>query len=478
MTFDIQHSTSNLLLMGLDLGTSVLKGVVMNAAGCEFVSAERPAAYHHPREGWVEADAATCLETVFDLIRQLAEEAPGPICALAFSGASGNTLLCDAAGSPLTPIINWMDQRAAQEPPEVLRALTVEQVRQVTGWPCIDRFPLGHLAWLREHEAALCRAAGRVCMNTDWLLFQLTGTWVMDHSTATTFHLQDQIAGQYHLPFLKMLDLSEEKLSNLTGSGVVAGTITPEAAARTGLSSETRIVTGCFDHPSAARATGVLEPGQLLLSCGTSWVGLFPEADRQKLIDAELLCDPFLSEHGGPWAGMVSVPMIGRTINAYIHEFIASGEPDPYAVFNEAAAACDRCTLEIDLRKPACAVNAGREELARAVMESAARLLNEKLDEQRANGFCFERAVLVGGPSFSPVWPGIIEEFTDLRLRVGTAHSGARGAAMLAGIGVGVYADEHDAFEKAVDIPFSHAVGLGRPADAGFFGLDEMDRRI
>ncbi len=425
-----------------------MKGVVMDEAGRELASASRPTRYDHPQDGWVEADAESYLDDVFGLIRRLTDEAPGPIRALAFSAASGNTLLCDAEGRPLTPIINWMDQRAAQNCPKVLQDMMVENVRQVTGWPCVDQFPLGHLAWFREHRPKRFQNAGHYGMNTDWLLFQLTGNWLMDHSAATTFHLQDQLAGRYHRPFLERLDIPEEKLSCLVGSGVVAGPVTPAAARRTGLSSDTQIITGCFDHPSAARAGGVLEPGQLMLSCGTSWVGFFPELDRQKIIDAGLLCDSFLSERDGPWGAMFSVPYIGRTIDVYIHEIIAAGEADPYAVFNAAAGACRRSDLEIDLREPARVLDAGRERISRAVMEGAARLLNEKLCELRPYGFSFENAVMVGGPSHSPVWPGIIEEITGLKLLVGTTHSGARGAAMLAGIGVGVYADENEAFDK------------------------------
>ncbi len=431
-------------LMGLDLGTTGMKGVVMDGQGAIVCTAEKSTRYTHPHENWVQADAREHLDDVLDLIRQLASASPSPVRALAFAAASGNTLLCDSSGNPLTPIINWMDQRAAQDRPAILHGITPEQVRKITGWPCVDSFPLGHLAWLREQEPEQFHKAGRYCMNTDWLLFQLTGKWMMDHSTATTFHLQDQVAGRYHQPFLELLDIPENKLSKLVNSGVPAGCITPRMAAKTGLSVDTEIVTGCFDHPAAARAMGLLTPGQLLLSCGTSWVGFFPEMDRDRLIHAELLCDPFLSEQGGPWGGIFSVPTIGRTIDAYVREIIAPGEAEPYAVFNEAAAVGDGSGIQIDLREPVRAIHAGREAISRAVMEGAARLLNEKLVSLKGFGMHFEEATLVGGPSRSPVWKQIVEEITHLKLSLGTIHSGAKGAAILAGIGAGIYANEQE----------------------------------
>lgn len=442
------HQDSDTLLLGLDLGTTALKGIVIDTRGREIACAERPTVYRHPHEGWVESEAIEHRDLVFDLIRELVNAAPGPILALSFAAASGNTLLCDADGTPLTPIINWMDHRVEQTPPAALHGLNARDVRQIVGWPCVTIFPLAHLAWFREHQPELYRRASRVCMNTDWLLHQLTGRWRMDHSTATTFHLQEQVTGRYHQPYLDLLEIPEAKLSQLTGSGVKVGTLTPEAAQRIGLSTATQVVAGAFDHPCAARAAGVLEPGQLLLSCGTSWVGFFPGFDRQRLVDAELLCDPFLSERGGPWAGMFSVPEIGRTINAYVHQFIAPGSSEPFRVFDDAAAAAaDRAGWILDLRGSVqMPSGATRETLARTVMEASARMLRERLDVQRTNGFIFREAVLVGGPSKSPVWPGIIEQVTGLKLRRGSSHSGARGAAILAGIGAGVYRNEQEAF--------------------------------
>lgn len=427
--------------IGLDLGTSALKGVRLRADGGLVATAERPAACQHPGEGRVEIDPETHWRNVAGLLRELAGASPAPVRALAISGASGNTLLADARGRPLRPILHWMDRRCEGRPPAALAGLTPAAVRRVTGWPCLDRFPLAHLGWLREHEPDTYRRAERVCMNTDWLLFRLTGEWVMDPSTATTFHLQDQVAGRWHRPFLERLGLAETQLSRLTDSGRPVGPLTPEAAAQTGLGRATQVVTGSFDHPSAARAVGVGAPGDLLLSCGTSWVGFLPWNDRQRLIEAELLCDPFLSRTGGPWGGMFSVPAIGPVIDAYVTRVIAPGEKHPLRVFDALAAQAPPGAggLELDLSRPPRPEDGGKDRalVARAVMEGAARRLNDLLQGLVARGFRFKKSILVGGPGKSPVWPGILAETTGLDLTVGSAHSGATGAAILAGIGAG-----------------------------------------
>jgi sugar (pentulose or hexulose) kinase len=434
-------------LIGLDLGTSAIKGVLVGQDGAMLAEAGVETALLKPREGWVEANAEELYRRVCGVIRRLTDAAPEPVAALAMSAASGNTLLTDAAGAPLTPIINWMDQRAVRDPPPALEGLDPVAVHAVTGWPWLSMFPMAHLAWLAEHRPEAYQSAGRYAMDTDWLLHRLTGLWRMDRSTATTSYLVDQAAGSFFTPHLERLGIGEDRLSSLVDPGMPLGPVTPEAADATGLPAGTLVVAGSFDHPSAARGVGALEPGDLLLSCGTSWVGFTPCVLRGPLLEAGLLCDPFLSASGGPWAGMFSVTGIGRQIDWYIDHLIAPGRPDRLSVFNEAAASARSGAggLKIDLRLPPEPIDADAASISRAVMEGAATLLSEKLLALRPYGMEFRRAVMVGGPSASPIWPGILAEAAQISITVVGRSAGARGAAMLAGIGAGWYADEVEA---------------------------------
>lgn len=431
--------------IGLDLGTSAVKGVLLDSRGSVLATAGREVPYQYPGEGWVEGDPEAHWTVVWEVIRSLAAQSPVTVAAIAASGASGNTLLCDRDGHPLTPILNWMDQRCVGSRPPSIGDLSPEEVREVVGWPIVESFPLAHLAWFREHRSGDYARAERVCMNTDWFLHRLSGEWVMDRSTATTFHLCHQEQAQWYPPFLERLGLRSSQLSRLTESGRAVGPLQKQWTVP-GLTTETLMVTGSFDHPSAARATGILDPGSLMLSCGSSWVGFVPLAERRKVLEAHLLCDPFLSGDGGPWAGMFAVPRIGPVIDDYVTRVIAPGEADPYAVFNAAAAAAPPGAdgLTIDLREPAREHQASPAAISRAVMEGAVRLLAEKLDELKGHGITFEEAVLVGGPSKSRIWPDLIASGMGLRLRVGNPHAGALGAAFLAAIGSGAFASERE----------------------------------
>lgn len=435
-------------LIGLDLGTSAIKGVLADACGAVLAEAGAQTSLLYPCDGRVEVDPERHYQNICGIIRELAAQAPCEVVGLAMAAASGNTLLTDADGKPLTNIINWMDRRAEMNPPAALAGLTGDAVSQVTGWPCVSGFPLAHVAWLKENEPERYRAAAHVGMDTDWVLFRLTGKWLMDHSTATTFHLQEQVSGTYYEPFLERLGLARARLSALTGSGTAVGPLTARALGDTGLSPRTLVVTGCFDHPAAARAVGVLEQGQLMLSCGTSWVGYTPHRERQAILDAKMLCDPFLSASTGVWGGMFSVPCIGRTIDWYVENVIAPGESDKLRIFDESAAQAEPGAggLLVDLREPPHPIRASRANLSRAVMEGAARLLNEKLRGLKAHGFGYDRAVMVGGPSRSRIWPTIVAKETGLDIVTNGRSAGARGAAVLAGIGCGIYRNEQVAF--------------------------------
>ncbi|MCK4981418.1 MAG: hypothetical protein KAS17_00770, partial [Victivallaceae bacterium] len=104
--------------------------------------------------------------------------------------------------------------------------------------------------------------------------------------------------------------------------------------------------------------------------------------------------------------------------------------------------------LKIDLMEPPRYIDDTRENVSRAVMESAAKLLNEKLETLALKGIKFNSAVMVGGPSKSPEWPRIVEEITGISLSIGSQHAGAKGAAIMAGIGIGIYKNEYNAIKQ------------------------------
>ncbi len=441
------------LLIGLDLGTSSIKGILVSTDGEILSEGKVENERECPEPGYCEYSADEHYENVCSLIRELAGNVPEDcsVRTLSMAAASGNTLLADRDGIPLTPVISWMDERIRDDWEEFLPCLEAERVHETVGWPFSGGFPLAHLAWLRRYHTKEWSHTSHFCMNTDWLNFKLSGKWGMDHSTATTFFLQDQKAGEWYPPFLEMLGIKKECLSELLPSGTCIGTITEEACADTGLGMDTKVVLGAFDHPCAARGTGTLEEGHLLLSCGTSWVGFYPAKNRESIISENLLCDPFL-QPAGPWGAIFSIPRIGITIDRYV-EMVSDGCLD-YELFSslaeESPAGANGCVIDLasgEMDDTQLSSHT-REDLARGVMESAAHLMKVRIIELAGIGMTAQKITMVGGPAESPVWPQIVADITGLELElVNGQTAGALGAAMLAGIGAGLFADEREAFE-------------------------------
>lgn len=422
-----------MLKIGVDLGTTRIKGVLTDRDNRILAEAERTVAFV-PGISGIEIDPEGHWRMLSDILRELAVEAAvygEPVEALAFAAASGNTLLLDReSGKPLTSIISWLDERAVGADLPCLRGLTPAHMRQLTGWPCIEIFPPAHLAWLREYRPELLDRAF-VSQNHDYLQYRLTGRHRIDYSSATPFLLADQCAGHYAPELLARFGIDEKDLPELCPGGSPVGSLTAEAAAVTGLSTETVVYAGSFDHPAAARAADIRREGQLLLSCGTSWVGFFPCGDRERIIGAELLCDPFTRRENGLWGAIFSLPGIGRRIDRYVNEFIAPGAEHPLRVFDELAGQGGAGGVRIDLLAECRTPDCTPAQAARAVMESSARLLADRLSELKKHEFTFTEAVMVGGPSRSPVWPGIVAETTGLKLTTGGKSAGAQGAAIL-----------------------------------------------
>ena len=424
--------------IGLDIGTSSVKGVLLSADGSFRRTGKEPFIYHHPCPGGVEIEAEAYLDSCCRLLKHLNSQLPedGKIAGICAASASGNLLLLDEAGTPATPIYNWQDTRVEGETLQVLGAdFDGNAHYKATGWPYLPHsFPLALLCWLKVHRPELLSKAGNVCMSTEYLFYKLTGCWGISGSAGSPFYLIDQEAGKYIPEILEKLGIPENKLPPVGKAGDFLGGITEAGAERTGLPVGTPVYLGTFDHPAAARGAGILEEGQLLLSCGTSWVCFCPLKERKQAVAAGMIVDPFLSYQGGCWAGMFSLASISARIEAFIRRYIAD-TGDIFDVFAEEAAKSQPGAggLVLDLYSDEPVVGYPRHHIARAVMEAVVRLLQGQLKRLENHGIRVAEAVMVGGPSECPLWGEVIREMTGIRVLPGKgAHTGAEGAARIA----------------------------------------------
>ena len=427
------------LYIGFDLGTTNIKAVLVDDSLSVISAAKREMNYIEPEPGFKETNPETLLESIFDILNELVTSAENKndIKAVCFSGATGNTMLLDEANKPLTNIISWLDTRPVKS------LFTVDEVYPVAGWPAVEIFPLAHLSWWKENAKEIYKKAKRIVMNNDFITSRLTGNFTLDYSTATTSHLYNQLDKCWHKPFLDKLEIKEEQLSKLLPTGTPIGNLTKFAAEQTGLSENVIVISGAFDHPTAARAVGVEEEGDLLLSCGTSWVGFFPIIDRKKALKLKVLIDPYLSDETGHWGAIFSLPKLGIKIDNWINKLAENyeiPEKEKFDFFNREAGKSKLSdnsliiNIEDEPTNEILKTNSAAD-VARKIMESVARMLKDEIDKINTAGITTKNISMVGGPTNSDIWIKIISEITGLKINLGYGeYTGAIGASKLAKI--------------------------------------------
>ena len=457
--------------IGLDLGSTAIKGVAVSAAG-QIVASASTAIQRLPAadSACFEIDPEAFIISIFKLIAQLSSGS-GKVRGISWVSASGNVLLLDDENMPLAPMISWLDERPLDGSIEAaFSSIDPDQVYRTVGWPLSRQFPFGRLLWLRKNQPDLLGRCTRICTGNDWLGLRLTGNWVIDRSTGSTMYVYDQMAVKKHEANLASLGLAPELFPELLESGTSFGRIRAEAQSATGLDESSEAVLGSFDHPGAARALGIHRPDQLLLSCGTSWVGLVVLPDRTAGLDARLLLDPYESGSGGKWCGMFSLMGIGKRIDAWFDTIFAVGQKlipelkqdsaagtaagtqSKFVLMNQLAAAVDPSGSipEIDLaamrpeqpRVVSMLSGFGPGAVFRGLMESTAFEFRRMLEERWPLSESMKEVMMVGGPANSLIWRQIVADAMNRPLAVRFAsHAGAVGAAMMAARGTGYKLD-------------------------------------
>lgn len=435
-------------LIGLDIGTTAIKGAIITTEG--KVLDTFSGGYHYYGEGNAKLmKPSDFLDTCYSVIKRLAgligkDEKVLSICACC---ASGNLIMLDKNDQPLIPIIGWQSALTEKETNELFTPEEIAAFYHISGWPFGGQFPAAYLAWIHAHRPELIEQASAVAMSAEYLAYSLTGKWGISHSMGTPSFLMDQEKGIYNLPLLQKLEIAEEKLPPIYDKGSVLGTIKPEVAQELGLSEQTAFVLGSFDHPSGAMGAGVFEMGEMLLSCGTSWVEFFPVPSREFAISTNGLVDRFML-NGAPYCVMKSISSVSEKIDARREHYLGKISHNEFAdLASQSSMGCNGLRFTYEDSDFTIAEGFDKCHIARAIIEGAAVILRDNLAELEQCGLQANSVTMIGGISNSPVCVGIVSEVLGKPVKVVNGQlAGALGACLLGGIGVGVYQNEKSAF--------------------------------
>jgi xylulokinase len=439
---------------GLDLGTSELKALVMDADGAVLATAHAPLTWRQPQPGWAEQDAADWWQASVAACAQLRASAPQALDAVRAIGLSGQmhgATLLDAADNVLRPCILWNDTRSAAQ----CEALTRDcpELHEIAGNLAMPGFTAPKLAWVREHEPEIFERVATVLLPKDWLRLKLTGRKVSDMSDAAGTLWLDVARRDWSDELLAATGLTRAHMPSLVEGHEVSGQLTADAARELGLMPGIPVVGGAGDNAASAIGIGAVNAGDSFVSLGTSGV-LFSVTDKHRPNVGEAV-HAFCHALPGVWHQMAvmlsaasSLTWITRvTGHANEGELLTkvatlsaaernaapiflpylSGERTPH---NDAAAS----GVFLGLRNAHEAAH-----LAYAVIEGVSFGLRDGLDAMRRAGSRVDEVQLVGGGSRSTLWAQLLADVLQVRVLIGEASSvgGALGAARLAALGLG-----------------------------------------
>ena len=454
------------MLIGLDVGTSSMKALLVAPDGTVIASASREYGFESPRPGWAQTDPRVWRRAAVEVLRELAghPRAAG-VQALGLTGQMHGLCLVGADGEPLAPAIMWNDQRSAPQCERLEREIGLAELVARTGNRLLPGFTAPKWAWVVEHEPALARATKHVLLPKDDVRFALTGTAATDVSDASGMLVLDCANRRWSEAMCRDLKLPTALLGRLHESHEPCAQLSAAAAAATGLPHGLPVVAGAGDQAAQALGTGIVQDGQVSCTIGTSGV-IFAAGDRWRASpDGNLhafchampgrwhLMGVMLSAGGSlQWAREALTPDLASAaaregIDAYpgMIELAASVPPGadglvflPYLSGERSPHADPRARGAFIGLTPAHS----RAHLVRAVVEGITMGLLDNLDAMRATGLDPRSIRLSGGGARSAWWRQLLTDaFGVPTSTVQVTDGGAYGAALLAGIGTGCWRD-------------------------------------
>ncbi len=443
-------------LIGLDIGTTAIKGVLMSVDG--VVVEKMSGGYDYYGEENVKLlDPKRFTEICFSVIGRLAQSVKEGerVLAICSCCASGNLILLDEKNRPVTPIIAWQTAISQEDLAEFYSEKEKQEIYQMSGWPLGVNMPIAYLPAIRKYRSELLDKAKSIVMSAEYLNYALTGKWGIAHSMGTPSYLMDQENGVYNKKLLEKFGIADKFMPPIFDKGTVLGSVLPECADKLNLSPDTKVVLGSFDHPSGALGAGVFEEGEMLLSCGTSWVEFFPVTSRDFAISTNSLVDRFMLE-GSTYCVMKSIPSISDKIDTLRHYYLGEISHKEYdELAKEAPLGSNGLRFSFTDEDYHIGKQYSKNDIARAIIEGAAVILKKNLDELEKCGLKAEKITMIGGISNSKVCVNIVSEVLERPVAVANGQvAGAVGSALLAGIGAGVYQDEKTAYSQITGSAF------------------------
>jgi xylulokinase len=445
--------------LGIDVGTGGSRAVLIDESGQIVASATvEHQHFASPQTGWAEQDPHDWWRASAAAVRQVlasdnvrAEE----IGALGLSGQMHGSVLLDKSDEVLRPALIWCDQRTDVQCQELTRKIGAERLIQLTCNPALTGFTLPKLLWVRDHEPEIWQQVRSVLLPKDYVRLQLTGDKATDVADGSGTLLLDVKRRVWSEELIQAIQLDATILPKLYESQEVTGSVSQTAAAATGLRAGTPVVAGAGDQAAGAVGVGIVRPGSVSATIGTS--GVVFAATNAPSLDPKGRVHTFCHAVPQRWHVMGVTQGAGLSLRWFRDQFgVQSQESDPYeSLTNEAAqvpAGADGLLwapylmgertphLDPNARAALVGLTAShtRAHVVRAILEGVAFSLRDSFEIFREMNVPVETIRLGGGGARSHLWRQIQADIYGHEVETVEAEEGAAyGVALLAGVSAG-----------------------------------------
>ena len=453
-----------MLYIGVDLGTSAVKLLLMDQEGQikKIVSKEYPLFFPHP--GWSEQRPEDWFEKSMEGIKELTATCnKQEVAGISFGGQMHGLVALDQDDNVIRPAILWNDGRTGKETDYLNQVIGKERLSGYTANIAFAGFTAPKILWMKKHEPENFGKIGKIMLPKDYLAYKLSGSFCTDVSDASGMLLMDVKNRCWSKEMVDICGITEEQLPKLYESYEVVGTLKPEVAEELGLSRTVKIIAGAGDNAAAAVGTGTVGDGMCNISLGTS--GTIFISSKKFGVDENNALHSFAHADGNYhlMGCMLSAASCNKWWNEEIlktKDFVAEqsgitklGENNVFYLPYLMGERSPHNNPDARAMFIGMSMDTTREDMTQAVLEGVTFGLRDSLEVARSLGIQIERTKICGGGAKSTLWKRIIANVMNMKVDVIESEEGpALGGAMLAAVGCREYPDVETIAKKVVKV--------------------------
>ena len=456
-----------MLYIGIDLGTSAVKLLLMNSEGeiLNIVSKEYGLSFPHP--GWSEQNPEDWYtQSVAGLEELLDGRDRSKLAGISFGGQMHGLVMLDEEDRVIRPAILWNDGRTTEETDYLNNVIGKERLEKDTSNIAFAGFTAPKILWVRKHEPENFRRCRKIMLPKDYLAYRLTGVFSTDYSDASGMLLLDVEHKCWSEDMCEVCGITTDMLPALYESYEKTGCVKKEIAEELGIPENVVVAAGAGDNAASAVGTGTVGEGRCNISLGTSGT-LFISSDHYVCMQRQNAVHDFA--HADGKFHLMGCMLSAASCNKWWTEQIL--HTDDYAaeqaditdemlgenhVFYLPYLMGERSPLNDPLARGTyigMTMDTTRADMTQAMLEGVAFGLRDSLEIARGLGIDVKKSTIVGGGSKSPLWRKIVANVCNLTLEIPKSVEGpSMGGAMLAAVACGEYPDVETAAEKIVKI--------------------------